>query len=168
MEDQRETHSSKMSPAILVVDDEVSIVTLCAALLKEAGFTVFGADGSAEALRICTQYHGPIDLLLTDLVLPPPGFQFASTDNPFPHLNGYDLAIRATMIRSGLRIILMSGNPEKELASHGIKRGTFPFLAKPFQRDDLIAIVHHVLEQPAPILATERQSGAVHDPEWFG
>ncbi len=129
---------------------------------------MLGADGSPEALKICTQHPGPIDLFLADLVLPPPDFQLASTAKQFPYLNGYDLAVRATTIRKNLRIILMSGNPDKVLASHGIKRGTFPFLAKPFQRDDLLTIVQHVLEQPAPTLAEEQPASAADDPEWFG
>ena len=154
-------------PTILVIDDEASIVRLCTALLQEAGFTVLGADGSPEALKICTEHPGLINLLLADLVLPPPVFQLASTAKPYPHLNGYDLAVRAMMIRKNLRIILMSGNPDKELASHGIKRGTFPFIAKPFQRDDLLAIVQHLLNSPAPTMTLEQPASAGADPEWF-
>jgi len=168
MEGQRSTPSSNGSPTVLVVDDELSIVKLCKALLEGAGFTVIEADGSSEALKICTQHKGPIDLLLTDLVLPPPGFQLASTSNQFPHVNGHELAVRATLIRSGLRIILMSGNPDKELASHGIKRGTLPFLAKPFEGDRLIALVHNVLAQPAPTLGVEDRPRAANDTDWFG
>jgi hypothetical protein len=44
----------------------------------------------------------------------------------------------------------MSGNPDKELTSHGIKGATFPFLAKPLERDYLIANRQQVLAQPAP------------------
>ena len=168
MEGQRGTPSSNGSATILVVDDESSIVTLCKTLLEGAGLTVLGANGSSEALQICTHHEGPIDLLLTDLVLPPPGFQLASTSNHFPHVNGLELAVRATMIRKGLRIILMSGNPDKELASHGIKRGTLPFLAKPFERDRLIALMHNVLAQPAPTLGVEDQPRAANDTNWFG
>ncbi len=168
MENQRRTPSAISSATILVVDDESSIVTLCKTLLEGAGLTVLDADGSSEALQICTHHDGPIDLLLTDLVLPPPGFQLASTSNQFPHVNGHELAVRATLIRSGLRIILMSGNPDKELASHGIKRGTLPFLAKPFERDRLIALVKNVLAQPAPTLAVEKRARAANDTDWFG
>ncbi len=168
MEDQRSTPSSNGSPTILIVDDELQVIKFCKALLEEAGLSVLEADGSSEALKICTQHQGPIDLLLTDLVLPPPGFQLASSSNQFPHVNGHELAVRATMIRSGLRIILMSGNPDKELASHGIKRGTLPFLAKPFERDRLIALVHNVLAQPAPTLAVENRPRAANDTDWFG
>jgi DNA-binding NtrC family response regulator len=153
---------------ILVVDDDLPIVNLCKAFLEEAGFSVLGTEGSSDALKLCTQHKGPIDLLLTDLVLPPPGFQLASTSNQFPHTNGLDLAVRATLIRSGLRVILMSGNPEKELTSHGIKRGTFPFLAKPLERDRLIALVKNVLAQPAPTLGVDTPAQAANDADWFG
>lgn len=155
-------------PTILIVDDDLPIVNLCKAFLEEAGYAVLGTDGSSEALKICTQHNGSIDLLLTDLVLPPPGFQIASASNQFPHVNGLELAVRATRIRSALRIILMSGNPDKELAGHGIKRGTLPFLAKPFERDRLLALVKNVLAQPATPLGAEQPARAANDAEWFG
>lgn len=167
MQAQQHSQLAEPSSTILIVDDEVPITRLCKALLEESGFTVLEADGSSEALKLCTQHRGPIDLIIADLILPPPGFQLASTANQFPHLNGHDLAVRASMIRSGLRIILMSGNPDKELVSHGIKRGTFPFLAKPFERQDLLAIVHHVLAQPAQTLAVEKHP-RVNGTEWYG
>ena len=168
MEEHPHYRPSEASATILVVDDELPTVKLCRALLEEAGHTVLEAEGSSEALKLCAQYQGPIDLLLTDLVLPPPGFQLAATTNQFPHVNGYELALRATMIRNGLHVILMSGNPDKELTSHGIKRGTLPFLAKPFERDRLIALVQTVLAQPAPTLGVEDRPRAANDTDWFG
>ncbi len=146
------------SPTILVVDDEPSIIKLCKTLLEATGFTVLQAEGSSDALKICTEHQGPIDLLLTDLILPPPGFQLASTSNPFP----------AAAIRKGLHVILMSGNPEKDLASHGIKRGTLPFLAKPFEQDRLIHLVQDVLAQPASSLDVSGHGKAANDVDWFG
>ncbi len=168
MANQPNIQTTRQQPTILVVDDEPSILTLCTALLKDAGFMVLGADGSPEALKLLTEYKEPIDLLLTDLVLPPPRFQLALTSNQFPHVNGHELAVRATVIRSGLRIILMSGNPDKDLVSHGIKRGTLPFLAKPFERDRLIALVKNVLAQPATTLGVEPPPHAANDSNWFG
>lgn len=153
---------------ILVVDDEPSILKLCSAMLEGAGFTVLQADGSSDALRICTEHKGPIDLLLTDLILPPPGFQIASGSNPFPHVNGLELASRAATIRKGLHVILMSGNPEKDLASHGIKRGMLPFLAKPFEQERLIHLVQDVLATPASLMDVSGQAKAANDDEWFG
>jgi CheY-like chemotaxis protein len=159
--------SSQTSATILVVDDEPSIVNLCRALLQPEGFTILEADGSSEALKICSKHEGQIDLLLTDLVLPPPGFQLASGANEFPHVHGHELAKRAAMIRQGLRIILMSGNPDKELASHGIKRGALPFVQKPFERSTLIQLIHAVLQSPPPTLNLQPGKSA-NDIDWFG
>lgn len=167
--DQTDSNSqSTQSPAtILVVDDEPSIVRLCRALLQPEGFTILEADGSSDALKICSKHEGPIDLLLTDLILPPPGFQLASGSNEFPHVHGHELAMRAAILRKGLRIILMSGNPDKELTSHGIKRGTLPFLQKPFEKAALIQLIRDVLQNPPPTLNLN-QGKAANDVDWFG
>lgn len=156
-----------VAPTILVVDDETSIIQLCKTFLEEAGFRVLQADGSSDALKICTEHKGPIDLLLTDLILSPPGFQLTSGSNLFPHMHGLELAIRAATIRKGLHVILMSGNPEKDLARHGIKRGTLPFLAKPFEQDRLIHLVQDVLAQPTSSLDVSGQGKAANDADWF-
>jgi len=164
---QNTTHPSA-SATILVVDDEPPILKLCKTMLEGAGCTVLQADGSSDALKICTEHEGQIDLLLTDLILPPPGFQLASSSNPFPHVNGLELAIRAARIRNGLHVILMSGNLDKDLASHGIKRGTLPFLAKPFEQDRLIHLVQSVLAQPTSLMDITGQAKAANGDEWFG
>lgn len=139
-----------VSPTILVVDDELAITKLCKTILQQAGFSVLDADGSSEALKICTQHEGPIDLLITDLILPPPGFQLASSTNQFPHVHGHDLAVRALHIRKDLRIVLMSGNIDQDLAGYGIRRGDLPFLPKPFEHQALVALVRQTLHAPPP------------------
>lgn len=93
MSGQQNIAPQSQSPTILLVDDEPSITMLCKTVLQQAGFSVLDADGSSEALKICTQHEGPIDLLLTDLILPPPDFQLASSSNQFPHVHGHELAI---------------------------------------------------------------------------
>jgi DNA-binding NtrC family response regulator len=152
----------------LVVDEESSVLRLCRALLEQAGFGVLEADGSSEALKICTHHEGPLDLLITALTLPPPGFQIASSSNQFPHVHGYDLSIRAAAIRPGLRVILMSGDPDKELASYGITRTALPVLAKPFDQKGLANFVREVLRRPAPALEPTSHGKAANDAEWFG
>jgi DNA-binding NtrC family response regulator len=150
MSGQQDIAPGSMSSTILVVDDELSLTKLCKTILQQAGFTVLDADGSSEALKICTQHEGPIDLLLTDLILPPPGFQLASSTNQFPHVHGHELAVRAVRIRKDLRIILMSGNIDHDLAGYGIRRGDLPFLPKPFEHQALLALVQQTLHRPPP------------------
>ena len=150
MSGQQNIAPQSQSPTILVVDDEPTITKLCKEILQQAGFSVLDADGSSAALKICTQHEGSIDLLLTDLILPPPGFQLASSSNQFPHVHGHELAIRALRIRKGLRIILMSGNIDKDLAGYGIRRGDLPFLPKPFEIQALVTLVRQVLNASPP------------------
>lgn len=135
---------------IVAVDDDTAIIQLCASILEQAGFSVQPATNSSEALKICKNHPGPIHLLLTDLVLPPPDFSFASSDNEFPNVHGHELAVRALRMRKDLRVILMSGNIDQDLAGYGIRRGDLPFLPKPFEHQALVALVRQTLQAPPP------------------
>jgi len=135
---------------IIAVDDDTAIVHLCATILDQAGFSVLPATNSSEALKICKNHPGPIHLLLTDLVMPPPEFSFASADNEFPNVHGHELAVRARRMRKDLRVILMSGNIDQDLAGYGICRGDLPFLPKPFEHQALMALVRQTLHAPPP------------------
>jgi len=158
------------SPTILVVDDEPTITKLCKEILQQTGFSVLVADGSSEALKICTQHKESIDLLLTDLILPPPGFQLASSSNPFPQVHGHELVVRALRIRKELRVILMSGNIDQDLAGYGIRRGDLPFLPKPFEPQVLVTLVRQILQTPPPSIES-LTAGALGTPKvgdgWF-
>lgn len=153
---------------VLVVSDEAAHATLCKSVLDQAGFTVLMSEGSSEALKICAQHDGSIDLLLSDLILPPPGFQLASSSNQFPHVNGFDLAVRATTIRQGLRVILMCKDRDKELAAYGISRTKIPVLTKPLDQSGLAGFVQDVLMQPPPDFEVAERGKAANDTEWFG
>ena len=158
-------------PTVLVVDDDATVLSLCQKVLQQAGCSVLSALGSSEALKICKGHTGPIDVLVTDLVLPPPEFSFASSDNEFPHVHGYDLAFRALGMRTNLRVVLMSGNIDNELAAYGIRKGALPFLAKPFEPSALMSIVNTALESPAPtpqsLQKEDHSTGGKMVDEWF-
>ena len=79
---------------VLIVDDEEAILGICAVILEEARFKVLKARDSSHALQICTLHQGPIDLLLTDLVLVPRGLRLASQDNQYPQVHGHEIAVR--------------------------------------------------------------------------
>ena len=61
--------------------------------------------------------------------------------------------MRALAIRPDLRIGFMSGNPDKDLAGYGIKRGTCPFLEKPFSMEQLVQFVRDVLSTEVKAVA---------------
>ena len=158
------------NPTVLVVDDDAATLALCTKLLEQAGCSVLSASGSSEALKLCKGHQGSIDLLVTDLVLPPPEFSFAFSDNEFPHVHGHDLASRALRMRTNLRVILMSGNIENELAGYGIRIGTLPFLSKPFDPPAFVSLVKETLKASPPTpesLRKDHSTGVKGADEWF-
>jgi CheY-like chemotaxis protein len=155
---------------VLVVDDDPDALQLCRVFLEKAGFAVLPATGSSEALKICKTHTGPIHLLITDLVMPPPDFSFASGDNEFPHVHGHELAVRALGMRADLHVILMSANIDKELQGYGISRGSVPFITKPLEAQVLVKLAHDTLQAPTPTVESmqkERTGGVKGADEWF-
>lgn len=171
MSDQPKPVAPQGTHTILVVDDDPSILLLCRKKLGQEGFHVLEAEGSSEALKICTEHQGSIHLLLTDLLLPPPGFQMATEKNQFPRVHGHELAARALTIKKELRVILMSAHSDEDLASHGIARGSLPFLSKPFSNDMLLQAVRDSLAGPPLVFKESDQSqaeGKNKAIDWFG
>ena len=166
-----ETNQPKGTQTILVVDDDPSILLLCSTKLQQAGFTVLQATGSSEALKACSDFPGQIDLLVSDLLLPPQAFSFAASNNQFPRVHGHLLAGRLMAMKKGVRVLLMSALSDKELDDHDITIGSLPFLRKPFTMETLLGKVKEVLAAPlpdlgknAPAAGTEGEQKDIH---WY-
>jgi CheY-like chemotaxis protein len=56
---------------VLVVDDESTVISLCKTILQEAGWTVISTDDSSDALKLCTEHQGSIDLGIQLQPIPP-------------------------------------------------------------------------------------------------
>ena len=157
------------SKTILVVDDDPSMRLICVKTLRAEGFTVLEAEGSSESLKILATHQEPIDLLLTDLMLPPPGFQFASTKNPYPRVHGHELIQRALAMKKTLRVILMSGLSEQERTAYRIVTDHVSFLQKPFSVETMTQLIHAVFETaPLSYNGCATDSIAKQDVRWFG
>ncbi|WP_455245047.1 response regulator [Petrachloros mirabilis] len=160
----------KNKPTVLVVDDDSNVLTLCRTILEQAGYEVLAASGSSEALKIVKNHQGQINVLVTDLVLPPPEFSLASSGNEFPHVHGHELALRALRMRQDLHVLLMSSNVDQDLAGSGIRQDALPFLSKPFEPKDLVALVQETHTNPPPTpesLLKENATGPKGADEWF-
>jgi two-component system, cell cycle sensor histidine kinase and response regulator CckA len=131
--------------SIIVVDD-VSLVTRpTARMLSEAGYRVFEANSAEEALEILRTARRPVELVITDVVM--------------PEMNGVELMRRIAAEWPGTKILFMSAHPAQVLVREGLTHPAVHFLAKPFTRDELIQKVHEVI---GPERRTaERPSGAV-------
>ena len=115
---------------ILVADDDDSIRTVVTQALSRAGFEV-RSTGNASTLWQWVE-NGDGDLVITDVVM--------------PDENGLDLVPRIRRIRPNLRIIVMSAQNTLMTAVKATERGAFEYLPKPFDLNELVAMVRRGLE----------------------
>jgi CheY-like chemotaxis protein len=122
---------------ILVVDDEESIVGAASRILAESGYRVMGAQSAAEALRAAAAHRGPIDLLVTDVIM--------------PLQSGRELAGHLARERPGLKVLYISGYSDNIISRHGILDDGVHLLPKPFTPEQLLVRVRKLLDaDPVP------------------
>jgi two-component system, cell cycle sensor histidine kinase and response regulator CckA len=100
---------------ILIAEDEVTVRNFIRFVLEAEGHEVLAAADGAEALELSRQYHGTIDLLITDVIM--------------PRLDGLSLIAQICAERPDLRILVISGKTPTESTMGDLR---LPFLRKPF------------------------------------
>ena len=119
---------------ILLVDDEETVRRFSSRVLEKHGFGVVAAGTASEAIAAVRERGHPIDLLLTDVMM--------------PGMNGCELAGQLLALIPSLRILFMSGYAEDVLATNvGLVPGA-AFLGKPFKPKALVSKVREVLDAP--------------------
>ena len=103
---------------ILVVDDEAEVRKLVGAMVSRHGYNVLTADSGDHALTLVKNQKNPIDLLLTDVVM--------------PHLGGRSLVAYMAVYFPGIKVLFTSGYAEHGIAHHEQLDQGAAFLAKPF------------------------------------
>ncbi len=117
---------------VLVVDDEPRVRSLMRRLLAVRDYRVLEAANGAEAIELCRRTEGPIDLLLTDVVM--------------PEMNGVALSARIQAIRPNIKVLFVSAYRDKEIERLGLPDLSARFLQKPFTTFDLAAKVREILD----------------------
>ncbi len=117
---------------ILLVEDASPVLRLVSRSLEAAGYQVLSAESATAALRHCSRHAGPIDLLLTDVVL--------------PKTAGPEIARRARELRPGIRVLFMSGFTDDMLVKHGLDPKHLELLEKPFTPAALLDRVRSLLD----------------------
>jgi len=92
-------------------------------MLEGMGYTVRVAENPFDALKSCEEKDLPLDLLITDVVM--------------PGMSGRELWKNAEAVRPGIRVLLMSGYPADVIVHRGIIEEGAHFLNKPFTRNEL-------------------------------
>jgi two-component system, cell cycle sensor histidine kinase and response regulator CckA len=117
---------------VLLVEDQDNVRAIARAILKRAGYEVLVAHAAGDALVLCEQHQGKIDLLLTDVVM--------------PQLSGIELAKRIAQTRPETKVLYMSGYTDDSVVRHGVLGGDMAFLQKPFTPESLAGRVRDVLD----------------------
>jgi CheY-like chemotaxis protein len=120
------------SETVLIVEDDEQVGRLARTILERGGFTVLLVHDGAAALEHLATHEGPIDLLLSDVIM--------------PGLNGKELYEQAVQHRPELAVLYMSGYTDSIIADRGILDGAVHFIQKPFSAQDLVARVRDVLD----------------------
>ena len=115
---------------VLLAEDDRAVRRLVVTELTRRGFTVLEAENGGAALELFRREHARVDILVTDVVM--------------PVMNGADLARHASEIRPGVKILFISGHPER--AGSGLNpTGVTNLLMKPFTADTLAARIKELI-----------------------
>jgi two-component system cell cycle sensor histidine kinase/response regulator CckA len=117
---------------LLLVEDEESLRAVTRDVLLQGGFEVLEAPGGLQAIESAQRHHGPIHLLLTDVVM--------------PGLNGPTVAEKLSPSRPEMRVLYMSGYTDYAVGRNGILEPGVHLLVKPYTRETLLRKVNEVLD----------------------
>lgn len=119
------------SETILLVEDEKGVRELAREYLQICGYSVLEAENGHTAMELAAMHAGPIELLMTDVVM--------------PGISGRELAERVTQIRPGIKVLYMSGYTDQAVVHHGILETDAVLLQKPFTLTALAAKLRELL-----------------------
>jgi PAS domain S-box-containing protein len=128
----------RRTETILLVEDEPPVRMLVRRTLLNQGYSVLDAGSAEDALALVAQKHGPIDLMLTDSVL--------------PGASGPALALELAATRPDMKVLFVSGySADGVLQDRGLTPGQ-AFLQKPFELEVLASKVRELLDREVPAM----------------
>ncbi|HUL38272.1 MAG TPA: PAS domain S-box protein [Thermodesulfobacteriota bacterium] len=118
---------------ILVVEDEEDVRRLAVRILKRQGYIVLEASCGNDALVLSKERKGPIDMVLTDVVM--------------PGMSGPQLADQLTRLHPKMQVLYMSGYTDNAGFHHGVLKQGVNYIQKPFTIDGLMKKMREVLDK---------------------
>jgi two-component system, cell cycle sensor histidine kinase and response regulator CckA len=125
---------TKGTETVLLVEDEEVVRTLVRSVLEEAGYTVLEVGDYRKAFEMGEKYRGKIDAVITDVIM--------------PQMNGFRLVELLQLLNPSVKVLYMSGYPEKVLNHQGVIVGKDQFLQKPFTMHELTQKLRRLLDVP--------------------
>jgi DNA-binding NtrC family response regulator len=120
-----------MAQRILVIDDEVDMLTLLRIIIEEnTVYEVETTNNPSEGLKMLTERH--FDLVITDLKM--------------PGMDGIDLFDESKEIRPDIPVIIITAYGSLETAEEAIQKGIADFITKPFRKDTILFTIDRILE----------------------
>lgn len=121
-------------PRVLIVDDEVELVSALEERLNLRGFRATGVTTGAEAVTRVA--GGDYDVVLLDVKM--------------PGLGGLEVIRQIKTDHPDVQVILLTGHGSAQDASEGMRRGAFDYLMKPIKITDLVRVLHAAAGSPPP------------------
>jgi PAS domain S-box-containing protein len=125
--------ASRGSETILLVEDEAPVRLVASRILRQSGYTVIEAPDGATAVALCMAHTDPMDLVVTDMVM--------------PGMTAHELAARVRAIRPETRVLFMSGYTEDAALRQRFLEPGAAFLEKPFTVHTLTRAVQGALSK---------------------
>jgi len=122
---------SRRAETILVVEDEEVVRLLLCSVLTDAGYEVLCAESSEHALELAHEHASPIDLLVTDVVM--------------PGMHGPVLARELASSQPAMKVLFVSGYSENDISDQGVIEPDLEVLQKPFTHQVLVRKVQAML-----------------------
>jgi len=122
---------AKGGEVVLVAEDDGPLRELALKALQKAHYQVLTAADGEEALRVSRGFEGKIHLLLADVVM--------------PRMGGQELAGRIRTLRPGIKVVYMSGFPDKDFSTEHDSGSPIDFLQKPFTPESLCRKVRETI-----------------------
>jgi two-component system, OmpR family, response regulator MprA len=141
-EAHRHTYSaSQLSPIVLVIDDEESIIELIKLGLKYEGFQVEASSGAEEGLEAAQRIHPTLIIL----------------DRMLPEMEGLEVCrrLRANSATRDIPILMLTAKNEVHERVKGLNTGADDYLTKPFSFDELVARIRAILRRQSIIITAE-------------
>jgi CheY-like chemotaxis protein len=129
------------SVTILIVEDDDNLRNLLQRTLEAVGFSVLPAADGVEGLRLCQEHDRTIDLMVSDIVMPP--------------LNGIQLSEQVHASHPAMRFLFITGFAEEFPEAHKLIKIGATILEKPFLRSELLRKVEDTLNQGTAATGTE-------------
>ncbi len=126
------TRRGSAGETVLICEDEPAIREVTRRILDRHGYHVIEAEDGMDAIRLAGTFPGPLDLLLTDVVM--------------PQILGKDVAEAIRAVRPEVKVLYMSGYARPVLAGTGTLEAGVNLLEKPFSEAVLLTAVREVLD----------------------